>query len=89
MTTEQQINNLRRQAAEALRTGNFDLMNELDRQAQNKKRELSSDVFLQVNRQVARTQPKTIETAAVVVPAAVINQPARRVWRVGRPQASR
>lgn len=82
MTTEQQINNLRRQAAEALRTGNFDLMNELDRQARDKKRELSSDVFLQVNRQVARMQPKTIE-------AAVINQPARRVWRVSRPQVSR
>lgn len=77
MNKEQEINNLRCQAAEAFRTGNFSLMNQLDEQAQMKKHEFSKDIFMKMKRQVDRLMPKAVSTA-------VINQPIGRVWRISQ-----
>lgn len=54
MTKEQEINNLRRQAAEALKIGNIKMMLDFDRQAQAKKREYSNSIFAQIGQQLAR-----------------------------------
>lgn len=80
MTPEQKINNLRRQAAEAMKTGNFALMTKFDQMATSEKSDRHETLFLQMKTENAKLAPKT-STA----PAAVINQhPTRRVFRVNR-----
>ena len=79
MTTEQNINNLRRQAAEALKTGNFELMNQFDKMATAEKSNRHETLFLQMKTEVSKLAPK-----APRVQAAVMNQSARRVIRVSR-----
>lgn len=54
MTAEQEINNLRRQAAEAFKIGNFRMMFDFDRRAQAKKREYSDSIFAQIGQKLAR-----------------------------------
>ena len=77
MTPEQEISNLRRQAAEAFRQGDFSLMNQFDAQATAKKSQISNTLFAQMQQQAAQTMPKPVD-----VPDAVINQPSRRIFRV-------
>jgi hypothetical protein len=80
MNDEQRINNLRRQAAEAMKIGNFGMMQEFDKKATAAKANRHETLFLQMKHEVAKAAPKTPS-----VPAAVINnQPARRVHRVAR-----
>jgi hypothetical protein len=80
MTPEQKINNLRRQAAEALKIGNFDLMTQFDQMATSEKSDRHETLFLQMRSETAKLAPKT-----ATVSAAVVNQqPTRRVFRVNR-----
>lgn len=80
MNSEQEINNLRRQAAEALKIGNFAMMQEFDKKATAAKSNRHDTLFLQMKREASK-----LTGEAPNVSAEVINQqPQRRVIRVGR-----
>jgi hypothetical protein len=73
---------LRRQAAEALRTGNYALMHTLNQQADQRASEERLDVFAQAQRKIAKDTLRMPEAVAAMV--GTPHAAARRILKVTR-----